>query len=127
MAEKIYRELGVKIARLRMRGGMSQSQVAGMLHIAQTTYSNYENGTHKIPLEHLRQLALFYQVSYDDLLGSIAENDEIDEQTVMNKLSRLNGSGKHKVMEYIDDLSANDKYTQGIYSNPNNQGDKRRR
>ena len=113
MAEKIYRELGVRIARLRMRRGMSQSQVAGMLHIAQTTYADYENGSHKMPLEQLQQLAFFYDVSYDDLLGSIAK-PAFDEQTMMNKLSRLNVSGKKKVMEYIEDLSANDKYTQNM-------------
>lgn len=114
MAEKIYRELGVRIARLRIRRGMSQSQVAAMLHIAQTTYSNYENGSHKIPLDQLEQLASFYRVSYDDLLGRSAEEGAFDEQTVMNKLSRLNVSGKNKVMEYIEDLSANDKYIQGV-------------
>lgn len=114
MAEKIYRELGVRIARLRMRRGMSQSQVAAMLHIAQTTYSNYENGSHKIPLEQLRQLAIFYRVSYDDLLGRTAEDEAFDEQTIMHMLSRLNACGKNKVMEYIEDLSANDKYIQGV-------------
>ena len=114
MAEKIYLELGVRIARLRMRSGMSQSQVASMLHIAQTTYSNYESGSHKIPLEQLQQLVLFYRVSYDDLLGSPAEDGGFDEQTMISKLSRLNASGKNKVMEYIEDISAIDKYTQGF-------------
>ncbi|MDD6396477.1 MAG: helix-turn-helix transcriptional regulator [Firmicutes bacterium] len=111
MADKIYQELGVRIARLRMKQGLSQSQIAGMLHIAQTTYSNYENGTHKIPLEQLQVLAAFYKVSYDELLGEPSESDIFDERTMIDKMSNLNICGKIKVLEYIDDISANEKYT----------------
>lgn len=111
MAKKIYQELGVRIARLRMQNELSQSQVAEMLHIAQATYSNYENGSHKIPLEQLQVLAAYYQVSYDDLLGGSPRQAMIDDKTLLNKISQLNYSGKQKVMEYIDDIRANKKYT----------------
>ena len=114
MADKIYQELGVRMARLRMKQGLSQSQVAGMLNIAQATYSNYENGSHKIPLEQLQVLASFYKVSYDELLGEPSEQDIFDEKTMINKLSHLNICGKIKVLEYIDDISANEKYTWGL-------------
>lgn len=111
MAEKIYRELGVRIARLRMQHGLSQSRVAAMLHIAQTTYSNYENGSHRITLEHLQVLAAFYDVSYDELLGEPLGGQDFDEREMIARLSRLNAFGKSKVMDYIDDLSVNEKYT----------------
>lgn len=114
MAEKIYQELGVRIAKLRIQQGLSQSQVAGMLHIAQTTYSNYENGTHKIPLEQLQVLASFYDVSYDELLGTPTEQNIFNEKTMIDKMSQLNVCGKYKVLEYIDDISANNKYTDGL-------------
>lgn len=111
MADKIYQELGVRIARLRTKQGLSQSQVASMLHVAQTTYSNYENGTHKIPLEQLQVLASFYNVSYDELLGEPTAQNIFDEKVMIDKMSQLNVCGKFKVLEYIDDISANDKYT----------------
>lgn len=114
MANKIYRELGVKIARLRMQHELSQSQVAGMLHIAQATYSNYENGSHRIPLEQLQMLASFYQVSYDALLGESVQQNVPDDKTLLDRMSMLNAYGKIKVMEYINDICANEKYTREI-------------
>lgn len=114
MAEKIYQELGVRIARLRVQQGLSQSQVAGMLHIAQTTYSNYESGSHKIPLEQLQVLASFYNVSYDELLGKPSSQNIFDEKVMIDKMSQLNVCGKYKVLEYIEDISANEKYTWGL-------------
>jgi transcriptional regulator with XRE-family HTH domain len=109
---KIYQELGVRIAKLRVQQGLSQSQVASLLHIAQATYSNYENGSHKIPLEQLQVLASFYGVSYDDLLGEPPAQNIFNDKAMIDKMSQLNICGKYKVLEYIDDISANNKYTE---------------
>ena len=48
---------------------MKQKTVAEYLHIKQNTYSQYENGQRQIPIVFLIQLAKFYGVSTDYLLG----------------------------------------------------------
>lgn len=48
---------------------LSQKQVAEMLKINQRVYSNYEIGKRKIPIDHLINLAIFYNTSLDYLVG----------------------------------------------------------
>ena len=47
---------------------MGEGQLAAMLDVAQTTYSDYERGKLNIPLAILRRLALLYNTSIDYLL-----------------------------------------------------------
>lgn len=58
-----------KIRNLREDNDLNQTQLATILNIAQTTYSNYENGNREIPISILIQLSKFYNVSLDYLLG----------------------------------------------------------
>ena len=46
-----------------------QKDIAKALHITRQTYSHYENGTRKIPVETLIALADFYEISLDELVG----------------------------------------------------------
>lgn len=47
---------------------LSQKRMAEILAVAQTTYSDYELGKINIPLDTLKQLALFFDTSIDYLL-----------------------------------------------------------
>ena len=47
---------------------LSQKQMAELLNIGQTTYSDYELGKINIPLNTLKKLALFFDTSIDYLL-----------------------------------------------------------
>ena len=58
----------------RMRGlrednDLSQREVAKMLGVAQTTYSQYELYKRPMPIEYLVALCKFYHVSADYMLG----------------------------------------------------------
>ena len=57
------------IRHLREDHDYTQAQLAELLQVHQTTYSSYELGKLGIPAEALIQLADFYQVSVDYLLG----------------------------------------------------------
>ena len=48
---------------------MKQTDIAEFLGIQQTVYSRYERGFQNIPIEHLLNLADFYNVSTDYILG----------------------------------------------------------
>ena len=54
---------------LREDRDISQAEMASMLNIHQTTYSNYELGKGNIPLPTLIKLAQFYHTSIDYLVG----------------------------------------------------------
>ena len=58
-----------RIRALREDKDLSQSDIAKMLNISQSTYSRYENGNLDIPTEILISLSKYYDVSVDDILG----------------------------------------------------------
>ena len=58
-----------RIRNLREDRDLNQTRVAAVLHVSQTTYSRYENGTLDIPSASLIALARFYGTSVDYLLG----------------------------------------------------------
>lgn len=57
------------IRNLREDSDKKQQELANYLHIKQTTYSKYELGKINIPIEVFIQLADYYDVSVDYLLG----------------------------------------------------------
>lgn len=57
-----------RIRDLREDRDLSQKELAGILSVAQTTYSDYERGKINIPIDTLKKLALFYNTSIDYLL-----------------------------------------------------------
>lgn len=58
-----------RIRALREDKDMTQSQIAQLLKVGQKTYSDYELGKTRIPVESLIVLAQFYNVSMDYICG----------------------------------------------------------
>ena len=58
-----------RMRNLREDNDLSQKQIANMLGIAQTTYSQYELEKWPMPIEYLIALCKYYKVSADYMLG----------------------------------------------------------
>ena len=58
-----------RIRDLRVDRGLTQREVAELLHVSQNTYSQYEIGTNRFTLEAVMVLAEFYGTSMDYLVG----------------------------------------------------------
>lgn len=59
----------MRLKELREENGISQKNIAEILHIKQNTYSQYETGTRQIPIDLLITLAKYYNVSVDYILN----------------------------------------------------------
>lgn len=59
-----------RIREIREDNSLSQQRVADLLHIGQRTYSDYESGKTRIPVDNLLVLAKFYNVSMDYITGA---------------------------------------------------------
>ena len=59
----------LRIRDLREDRDLSQKELAVLLDVHQTTYSDYELGNLNVPIAALHKLADFYNVSVDYLLG----------------------------------------------------------
>lgn len=58
-----------RIHALREDSDLNQTQVARLLNVAQTTYSDYEKGKVRMPIELLIQLARYYNVDMNYICG----------------------------------------------------------
>lgn len=58
-----------RIRALREDHDFSQKYIASVLHVAQTTYSDYEKGKVRIPLDSVIILAELYDVNLDYISG----------------------------------------------------------
>ena len=58
-----------RLLSLREDNDYNQTTVAKAIHVAQTTYSDYEKGKVRIPLESLIELAKFYNVDLNYISG----------------------------------------------------------
>ena len=59
-----------RIREIREDNSFTQQQIADVLHIGQRTYSDYETGKTRIPVESLLILARFYDTSVDYISGA---------------------------------------------------------
>ncbi len=59
-----------RIRAIREDRSLSQQKVAELLNIGQRTYSDYETGKTRIPVDSLLKLARFYDVSMDYISGA---------------------------------------------------------
>jgi len=62
----------LRLRDLREDQDLNQTQIAELLQVHQTTYSDYELGRVNVPVSALHTLADFYKVSVDYLLGRTA-------------------------------------------------------
>ncbi len=58
-----------RIRGLREDRDLTQAQIAAILHVGQKTYSDYETGKIRIPLDCVIVLAKYYKVSMDYICG----------------------------------------------------------
>ena len=57
-----------RVRALREDKDLSQNEIAEILHVSQSTYSDYERGNVNIPIATLKKLALYYGTSIDYML-----------------------------------------------------------
>jgi transposase-like protein len=58
-----------RLIKLREENKLPPEQVASYLNIPTATYADYEAGTSELPIDQLKLLAKFYNVSSDYILG----------------------------------------------------------
>lgn len=58
-----------RIKNLRVDHDKTQKELAEFLHTGQSYYAKYENGHRPLPIDRLRELCLYYNVSADYILG----------------------------------------------------------
>lgn len=61
--------IGLKLKELRLNKGYTQKQIAENLGISEQSYQRYESESHNPTIDKLIELARFFEVSIDYLVG----------------------------------------------------------
>ncbi|MBP1549678.1 MAG: helix-turn-helix transcriptional regulator [Oscillospiraceae bacterium] len=100
-----------RIRDLREDKDLTQEQLIKLLGMHKTTYTNYEQGKHSVPLDFAVELAQFYKVSLDYIAGLTNEKDGLTkssldstETEVVYKLRKLNDIDKGRILGMMDAL-----------------------
>ena len=81
--------LGKKLFELRKSKHLSQEQVAEKLHVTRQTVSNWELGETTPDLNQAKELAKFYSISLDDLVGLDTKNILTEKVSNVEKLAGI--------------------------------------
>lgn len=109
--------LGNRLKNLRENKDLKQSQIADALHISQQNYSRYENGQVELPLGTLVQLADYFDVSVDYLLGRTMSQKDFDTikdhkildrpvHEVLNELNNMTANQQKSLFDYLGYLKS---------------------
>jgi len=108
--EHFLKALGARIAELRKEQGLSQQALADELGIAQQTLAHYEVGRARMPVSLLPQMARFFGVGTDDLLGvrggASKRGPAPKLQQHMERISRLPKPQQRFVMQMLETVLA---------------------
>lgn len=100
-----------RIRDLREDSDLTQEQLVKHLNMHKTTYTNYEQGKHSVPLDFAVTLAEFYGVSLDYIAGLTNNKKGLTmsslsfyESELIEKTRKLSELDRGRVMGTIDTL-----------------------
>lgn len=100
-----------RIRDLREDADLTQEALSRRLGMHKTTYTNYEQGKHTVPLDFAVVLSEFYHVSLDYLIGrtdypqGAAHPDFSEEQIhIAEQYARLTEKNKGRLEYYLEEL-----------------------
>ncbi|HEY8402074.1 MAG TPA: helix-turn-helix transcriptional regulator [Cytophagaceae bacterium] len=98
--------LGDRLVELRKKKKLTQQQAAKHLGIPRSTYSNYELGKREPDFETLKNIANFFEVNIDWLLGEDMKNKPISKHDPLyEKIEQLSEEDKKYILELIERLT----------------------
>ena len=100
---------GTRLKDLRTKRNVSQADVAKAIGISRTAYVKYETGASK-PVRKLHELAKYFNVSADYLLGNdttkVGQSLSKKQTTLLRGFDALNAEGQSTLLSMLDGLRA---------------------
>lgn len=104
-----------RIRDLREDNDLTQNELCKKLYMHKTTYTNYEQGKHTVPLDFAVTLADFYNVSLDYIAGrtnvscNVCNSISDEAMSIVQKYMSLTERNKGKLEFFLDQLYENQK------------------
>ena len=96
-----------RLKELRIKKGVLQSDVAAYIGVNNSTYAYYERGTHNPTPETLCNLADFFGVTVDELLGrtpQLFDDARVPKTEVQELFDQLNVGEQERALGYMESM-----------------------
>jgi len=109
--KQFFRQLGSRIAGLRKEQGLTQTQLAEVLHLTQQMVASYEVGRRRVPVSLLPKIATALAVSVEALIGQnrvppAKRGPAPKLQQQIERIQRLPRAKQRFVMQMLDTVLA---------------------
>ena len=96
------KKFGERLKQLRKERKLTQTELAIAIDTTQSTIYKYEKGIQNVPMSVLTKIANYFEVSIDDLAGTLIETTEPSEEPWIKvlKLYNFNNDELKELMNY---------------------------
>lgn len=96
------KKFGERLKQLRKEHKLTQTELATAIGTTQSTIYKYEKGMQNVPMSVLTKFANYFEVSIDDLAGTLIETTEPSEEPWIKvlKLYNFNNDELKELMNY---------------------------
>jgi transcriptional regulator with XRE-family HTH domain len=107
--------IGEKIKDLRKEKGINQQEIADLIGMHRSNYSKIENGQRELSVSALSNIASFFDLSTDQLMGEpdFPSEVKVADKTIMEKvkmIDQLEDEEKQTIFKMIDAFITNKKF-----------------
>ena len=85
-----------KFKQIRKASDLTQDDIANIFHVSPQTVSRWETGANYPDVEVLPHIAIYFNITIDELLGTDTIRSEEDVKTLIRDIRNLLNNGKHK-------------------------------
>ncbi len=107
---------GQNIKKIREEKGMTQQQIAELIHMHRSNYSKIESGQREISVDALNKIAKYFGMTIDQIVnfdGAIPQEITVEDKTLMEQvklIQELEPDEKNMVFKMVDTFLTKKKF-----------------
>ncbi|TDG95403.1 helix-turn-helix domain-containing protein [Cardinium endosymbiont of Culicoides punctatus] len=87
------KHIGKTIKGIRKKKGLTQQQIAELVHMHRSNYSKVENGERELSIEAIDKIAKYFGMTIDQLVhfgGNVPDDIVVEDKTLMEQVKLIN-------------------------------------
>ena len=107
---------GQNIKKIREEKGMTQQQIAELIHMHRSNYSKIESGQREISVDALNKIAKYFGMTIDQIVnfdGAVPQEITVEDKTLMEQvkmIQELEPEEKNMVFKMVDTFLTKKKF-----------------
>ena len=116
MLKSKYMSIGKNIKKIREDKGLTQLQIAELIHMHRSNYSKIESGQREISVDALNKIAKYFGMSIDQIVnfdGAVPNEVTIEDKSMMEQvklIQELDSEEKNMIFKMVDTFLTKKKF-----------------